>query len=395
MTKSKTFAEQYYRAPRKAEIEVMSVLLSENHNYLSKPIIADFAKVSKNTVTHHLNKLTDLGCIDSVPNMSRLGRLYLLNDKGVELAKDRINLFEADQAYKQEQTGSQKAKDANREARIDYAHSVIKRLNLHETFDLLERLWGKQLLDNVAEIVRRKGDRVTFNHLKQLARSQEAKMREIAAKNSNLDVGELVKLTQDTDVSVRVSAAQNPNLSVEQLILLTGDDSVTVRSMVARHPNLPEKQAIELANDDNEFIRQSAISNPNYPEKLLDKILKTQQGPNILVAIAMRPNLNAEHASQLAKSEYPRVRINASQQLSLPEETLLELAEDKDLTVILAVAKNPRLPYEKVVELARNPDEKIREAAISNPSLTPSEKEKLRQQGKKLRLVRELQSSYS
>ena len=187
----------------------------------------------------------------------------------------------------------------------------------------------------------RKGALLDYEEAKQLARSDDIKVREELAKKPNVQPEVLYFLAQDRAASVRAIIAKNDSTPHHADLLLTDDDDVTVRSELASKISA---LAPGLSADEVDNLRRMTYE---ALEKLArDQAVKVRQ----VVAETLQDMIDA------------------------PPEVIRHLAEDSELVVCAPVLENsPVLTDRDLIQIINlNPvDGAI--SAISQRSTLPDE----------------------
>jgi Leucine rich repeat variant len=171
-----------------------------------------------------------------------------------------------------------------------------------------------------------------------LARSDDWKVRETAAKNVTVTENAMRRLVVDTDRDVRAALASNPFLTHEIVDLLTYDRQDSVQDAIQQHPRFEITKQETTKSFAQRKSARSHIQRP--PQWLIDAL---PQHPTAAILLASHPNTPASSLAAFLEQEW-RVRQ--------------------------AVANNPRIEPELLVKLSTDPDGDVREAVVRNPNFT-------------------------
>lgn len=171
-------------------------------------------------------------------------------------------------------------------------------------------------------------------------------------KGKKLDYEEAKELAASDDVKVRQEVAEHPNAQAEILYFLATDKVSAVREAIAKNDATPRQADVLLTQDDDESVRSQLAAKisklaPGLTANEVDKIRK----------------LTYEALETLARDQATKVRQIVADTLQdmadAPPEVIRHLAEDTELVVCAPVLENsPVLTERDLVQIINlNPAE--------------------------------------
>ncbi|MCR4378698.1 MAG: DUF2336 domain-containing protein [Rhodospirillales bacterium] len=152
-------------------------------------------------------------------------------------------------------------------------------------------------------------------------------------KGSRLDYEEAKQLAQSNDVKVREELAQKPNVQPEILYFLAQDRAASVRTIIAKNDATPHHADLLLTNDADESVRGV----------LATKIAALAPGLTAHEVDNLR-RMTYEALEKLARDQAVKVRQVVAETLQdmadAPPEVIRRLAEDTELVVCAPVLEN-------------------------------------------------------
>ncbi len=193
--------------------------------------------------------------------------------------------------------------------------------------------------------------------LARLCLDGDADVREAAASNIAITNSMICKLAKDENTNVRATLVKRENLPLEALQLLCCDEEIETRATALKHPNLPRYLA-------EKFERLHALD-PKINAAQLEELTTI---PSAHAWIAKHPNVTTKLLEQIAWREHWRLREAAASNPKLEHQVLAELAQDTDLDVLRALARNSSTSSEVLLQLVNHSDSSVRLTTLENPN---------------------------
>ena len=200
-----------------------------------------------------------------------------------------------------------------------------------------------------------------------LANSNNSKVREGAARNSNLPVELIEKLSKDSDINILASIAAKSTCPEDTLRKLYKIDNAMVRVALASNPSLPSDLILVLVSDPDYLVRSELAKNPCCPHQFYSTFINDKSA-RVVSSVLSRKNIPDWMIRNVLDDHHIEVRITIASNSNLNKYDIELLSKDKDDRVRESLAKNPLCSYQILSKLAKDNNKCVVKAAIKNPN---------------------------
>lgn len=172
----------------------------------------------------------------------------------------------------------------------------------------------------------------------------DTKVRETAAKRSDLTDADISKLIRDSSERVAFSAIANPNAKSHHMSVAYNHGRLSVKQAAIADSRVPVDLLRSAIADANENLRFAAVYNPLAPKDVLD-IGINDPSHRVRAYAALNPNATIHHVERGLNDPDEWVRSHAMQSNLLTMDHIKAGLTDPSASVRARASRHPLMSY--------------------------------------------------